>query len=131
MTSPAPLGIIELGEVCARQRAICLDLFEQVGALVTAQNTTAGADQQNSAAACHRHAWHAELWASRAPTIPPVRFEEGVASHRGVFPRVTDAVGYRTVIDQVRRELSTLTTRFDPLLDPSTARVIALVLADL
>jgi len=131
MTSDAPLGIIELGDMCARQRAISLDLFEQLGALVTADLTSAGADQQNYASRCHRHAWHAELWAQRAPTIPSVQFEEAVAAHRGALSAVIDAAGYQIVVDQLRLELQALSTRFDPLLDPPTARVISLVLADL
>jgi hypothetical protein len=146
MTAPTPpdpttLGIIELGQLCARQRAICLDLFEQLGALVTADATPAGADQQIYATACHRHAWHAELWAARTPTIPAVGSEAmgseavgtetSVASFRGELGAAVDAESYQKIIERLRRELTELRTRFDPLLDPSTDRVISLVLADL
>jgi hypothetical protein len=141
MTAPTPLGIIELGRLCARQRAICLDLFEQLGALIVAEATPAGADQQTYATACHRHAWHAELWAARTPTIPAVGTgpvgteaagaEASVAPLRGALGTAVDAESYRNIIERLRRELTELRTRFDPLLDPSTDRVITLVLADL
>ncbi|HUF96627.1 MAG TPA: hypothetical protein VMM60_00775 [Ilumatobacter sp.] len=131
----APLGIIELGAVCARQRAINLDLFERLGNLVTASATTAGADQQLLAAACHRHAWHAELWAGRAPSIPPVHadgaFDRSVDAHRGNLEFVTDVATYHSTAAALRAELTDLLERVDPLLDPSTARTIQLVLADL
>lgn len=135
VTAAAPIGIIELGEVCARQRAICLDLFEQLGALVTAERTSAGADQQHYAAACHRHAWHAELWSNRAPSIPAVQvdgmFERSVARYRCTNEPVTDAASYRRSTEALAEELTELRARIDPLLDPSTVRVISLVLADL
>lgn len=128
-------SIIELGNVCARQRAISLDLFEQLGALVTADATPAGAEQQLFAKACHQHAWHAELWVHRAPTIPPVQghgaFERAVAQQRGVNEPVTDAASYRSAAVALVAELTVLLGQVDPLLDPSTTRTITLVLADL
>lgn len=131
----APLGIIELGAVCARQRAINLDLFERLGGLVTASDTAPGADQQLSATACHRHAWHAELWANRAPNIAPVHaegaFDRSVEAHRGTHEFVTDVGTYRAATDALRTGLTDLLERVDPLLDPSTTRVIQLVIADL
>jgi hypothetical protein len=44
---------------------------------------------------------------------------------------LTDVDGYLAVITELSNELDALTTRFDARLDPSTARVIALVRADL
>ena len=96
------MSIIELGDVCARQRAVSLDLFEQLGALVTADATPAGDEQQLFAKACHQHAWHAELWLQRAPTIPPVQgndaFEQSVVEHRGANEPVADAESYRRTV---------------------------------
>lgn len=131
----APLGIIELGSVCARQRAINLDLFEQLGALVTADGTAPGDDQQLVANACHRHAWHAELWAQRAPAIPSMQldaaFDRSVDSHRGSLASVANAAEYSATAKLLRSELTDLLGRIDPLLDPSTTRIINLVRADL
>lgn len=135
LTSQTPLGIIELGALCARHRAISLDLFEQLGALVTADGMAAGADQQRYAVACHQHAWHAELWSKRAPSIPPLQldggFEQSVLRSRGTNQPVTDTASYRRAAEALTNELTELLARTDPLLDPSTARVISLVLADL
>ncbi len=128
--SAAPLGIVELGDVCARHRALDLDLFEQLGALVTADTTTPGADQQLFATACHRHLEHAELWAGRAPTIPPVDLDASVDAHRGDVV-VTDVASYRATVAALVRELESLLDRVDPLLDPSTHRTVTRVLADL
>ena len=131
----ALLGIIELGSVCARQRAINLDLFEQLGALVTAGGISRGDEQQLAATACHRHAWHAELWAQRAPSIPPVQFggafDRTVDRYRGSLAVVAKSSDYRAAAGVLRGELTELLGRVDPLLDPSTTRTINLVLGDL
>ena len=53
------LGIVELGDVCAAMRAHSLDLF---GSSARVTTTAPGELQRLFAEACHRHAWHAELW---------------------------------------------------------------------
>ena len=120
-----PLGIVELGEVCARMRARSLDAFERCGRWVT--STPPGELQRLLAEACHRHAWHAELWAARAPAIPPVDLEALTAAPRRP-PADVDA--YRALLDELANELDELTPRVDPVLDPSTTRTIALVRTD-
>ena len=122
-----PLGIVELGEVCARMRARSLDAFERCGRWVT--STPPGELQRLLAEACHRHAWHAELWAARAPAIPPVDLEALTAAARraGDLPGVE---AYRELLDELATELDELTSRVDPVLDPSTTRTIALVRTD-
>lgn len=122
----APLGIVELGEVCARLRARSLDAFERCGEWVT--STPPGELQQLLAEACHRHAWHAELWAARAPAIPPVDLEALTAAARRP-PAGVEA--YRALLDELAAELDALTSRVDPALDPSTTRTITLVRTDL
>jgi hypothetical protein len=125
-----PLGIVELGEACALMRARSLDLFEQLGALVT--TTSDPALQRTFAAASHRHAWHAELWAARCPTIPGVDLDALTARHRGI--RLADgppAAAYRAILGELIVELEALDWRVDPELDPGTDRVVALVGADL
>jgi hypothetical protein len=80
------------------------------------------------AEACHRHAWHAELWEARTPTIrvptsAPAEFERLVATDGGDSRRDR----YRAALSGIEAELRALRTRLDPALDPSTARTIDLV----
>jgi hypothetical protein len=122
------LGIVELVEVCARERARALTLFEHLGGWVA---TTSGpALQRLFATAAHRHAWHAQLWADRSPTIPvpPV-----VAEVAAIVEAGDDAdrwTAYATSLGTLLVELGVLRDRIDPDLDPATARVIELVGAD-
>ena len=123
------LGIIELGEVCAAMRAHNLELFEQLGGWVA--DTPDPNLQRLYAEACHRHAWHAQLWAERMPTIPPVEFaaELDVPKPQYVAPHLRASV-YGAGLDQLSTRLDALAVRVDPLLDPATTRTIELVLAD-
>ena len=128
------LGIVELGDVCARLRAVNLDLFAALGAWVT--DTTEPATQRLFAEACHRHAWHAELWADRSPTIPPVDGDALVASHRSSRPDPTTpttdrADTYLAALDTIASEVALVGERIDPRLDPGTRRVVDLVATDI
>ena len=127
--STGPLGIVELAAVCAGMRASSLDLFEELGGWVT----TAGVEHQRwYAVACHRHAWHADLWAARFPTIPPVDLDVAVAdARRSRLPRQPDAEVYRSVLAEMLADLDTLSHRIDPATDPATHRVTSLVGRDL
>lgn len=126
------ITLLDVGALCARMRATSLDLFEQLGAWVL--DTPAGAAQQQWATACHRHAWHAELWAQRAPAIRPFDLDAAVADARGSVgtPSTPDtrAEWYGGVLAALIAELDELTARVDPVLDPSTARTVALVRTD-
>lgn len=127
------ITLLDVGALCARMRAASIDLFEQLGAWVL--DTPAGATQQRWATACHRHAWHAGLWAQRAPTIRPFDLDAAVADARGSVGRPsapdTRSEWYVDVLAALTTELDELTERVDPLLDPSTARTVALVGGDL
>lgn len=127
--SVTPLGIVELGEVCARMRAQSLDLFRELGAWVAA----AGVEQQRwFSTACHQHAWHAELWAQRSPAIPPVDLDAAVAdASRTRLPHEPDAGAYRSLLHSTLAELDELSRRVDVDLDPATQRVLTLVRRDL
>lgn len=126
------IGIVELGEACARIRARSLDLFERLGGWVA--TTGEAALQRLFATACHRHAWHAELWAERAPAIPGVELEMLTARHRHPVPDSGDpgrrSLAYGGALDDLRSELTALAARVDPDLDPGTRRAVALTLAD-
>jgi hypothetical protein len=128
-----PLGIVELAGVCARQQAIGLNLFEVLGGWAT--DTDDGALQRLFLTACHRHAWHAQLWGERAPAIPPVDIAVATAAHRAshaVLDNDIDRIGwYRVQLDSLQAELAATSSRVDAVLDPSTARVVALVSSDL
>lgn len=120
------LGIEELATFCARQRAISLDLFEQLGASVM---TTADPERQRAfATAAHRHAWHAELWAARAPSIPASDLDALTEAQRTDADLVGD---YAELLDRLVDELDELRSRCDAELDPSTHRTVDLVRADL
>ena len=124
------LGIVELHGVCADMRARSLELFEGLGGWVAV--TADGPLQRLFAEACHRHAWHAELWQRRMPTIP--------AASQPVPLRPTPLDGesdqrrgdqYRQALTGLVAELAALRERVDPTLDPSTVRTIDLVVCDL
>jgi hypothetical protein len=121
------LGIIELGDVCAAMRARNLELFATLGRWVT--GTPPGEAQRLFAEACHIHAWHADLWAARTPAIAPVATPP--------FPPLPttgvdqDRRWYSDQLAAITRELTELAARIDRELDPSTARVIDLVTADI
>lgn len=138
MNAPAAeqfVSLVEVAELCARQRAAALDLFEQLGSWVT--DTAPGPDQRRFAAWCHRHAWHAELWAARAPVLREWALGPATDAARG---RIGSPAGAATadrvawhhaVVAGLRAELAELAERVDAELDPSTARTAALVRADL
>lgn len=124
-----PLGIIELGAICADMRARNIDLFEQLGAWVV--DTPDRELQRLFALASHLHAWHAELWAQRAPAIPPVELDTSVAHPPSVVAPADRAAVYGEALDRLLTDLGRLRARVDELLDPSTLRTITLVTADL
>jgi hypothetical protein len=120
------LGILELGGVCATMRTRNLDLFRTLGSWVTASKP--GDLQRLFVEACHRHAWHAELWEARTPVIGTTAFQPSE------LEQLEDIEGDQSRRDRYRSELSgieealrALRTRIDPTLDPSTARTIDLV----
>ncbi len=124
-----PPGIVELVDICHSMQQRNIELFARLAAIVA--NGEAGSSGRLFAEACHRHAWHADLWAARRPVIPveptPVTPTTVAAGDDD-----GDLVGtYRTEIDVIRELLRELTGRVDRDLDPSTARVIELVSADL
>lgn len=132
VTAPA-LGIVELGDVCARQRALSLDLFRELGAWVTADDgNVAGEERRRYSTACHRHAWHAQLWAERSPAIPSVDLDAAVGdASRSRLPDRPSAKAYRSLLDEMIADLERLTQRIDADLDPATRRVLTLVRHDL
>jgi hypothetical protein len=120
------LGIVELGDVCVAMRTHSLDLFARLGAWVS--TTSPGELQRLFADACHRHAWHAELWELRTPAIPLGRATSSPLHDQ------SEVDGDEMRRDRYREELSTLEdelrglrARIDPALDPSTTRTIDLV----
>lgn len=124
------LGIIELGSTCAEMRARNIDLFEQLGRWVV--DTPDPGLQRLFAEASHLHAWHADLWAQRAPVIPPVELDTSVTDPpHAVVPPGDRAAVYSEAVGQLLGDLAQLSARIDVLLDPSTARTIGLVTADL
>jgi hypothetical protein len=124
------LGIVELGEVCAAMAAASLDLFGELGVWVT--SAPPGPRQRWYATACHRHAWHAELWQARSPAVPAVDHDAAVsAARRTRLPTAPDEARYRAELEGLVAVLGAIDERVDPDLDPATTRVITLVRNDL
>jgi hypothetical protein len=132
VVTQSAIGIVELGDACARLRARNLDLFEMTGGWVA--TTPPGVEQRHFATAAHRHAWHAELWARRCPAIPPVDLDALTARHRVSLPEVEPGrrlAAYRARLDTMSTDLDSFASAIDSELDPSTVRVIDLVRSDL
>jgi hypothetical protein len=122
------LGIIELHAVCGRLASQHAELFETLGGWVA--TTTDPVVQQLFAEACHRHAWHADLWTQRRPAIPIEQTDDVAppALHADAADRLH---AYRAAIEAIESATTAIGRRVRPLLDPSTARVVELTLYDL
>lgn len=120
------LSIVELRLECVTMRRWNEQLFELLGAWVA--TTREPRRQQWFALACHRHAWHDELWSQRTPTIPSDDRHEAATPHADPTDR---AAWYTDELGRMRRSLEQLARRVDDRLDPSTARAISLVVADI
>ena len=106
------------------------DLFERLGGWVA--DTPDPALQRLFAEACHRHAWHAELWAERTPAIPTAELgEPATATPVDSTPPAEQAAAYQGDLDRMLGDLRALLDRVDAVLDPSTVRTTSLVVADL
>jgi hypothetical protein len=122
--TPATIGIVELVDVCGRLASRNRALFRRVGGWVADENDPGL--QRWFAIGSHRHAWHAELWEERLPKIPVDRVDDDP-----VDPASDERAGaYRQQLEQMLSDLDALGLRLVPVLDPSTARVISLVRAD-
>ena len=116
----------------AELRAAELALFEQLGSEARATHDAAA---KPVLAACAQHlAWHAELWADRMPAIPDVDVETVTDAARGAVPAPAGGATvetYAAALDALIRRCQTLAGDVDSTLDPATARVCTLVVADL
>lgn len=120
------LGIVELHAVCTDLQRRNQSLFETLGRWVA--TTDPPAVQQLAAEAGHRHAWHAQLWAERTPTIPVT---DPYVPPPAALDDADRLASYRLALGDLLTTVEALTGRIDRQLDPSTARVIDLVTADL
>ena len=124
----AVIAITDLVGVCDEHYARYLGWFALLGERV--RDEPDPELQRLFATAAHRHAWHADLWASRRPAIPHD------ATHALPTP-ASHAIGadlvaaYVAFLDAERAQLARLRAVVDCDLDPSTVRVIDLVDADL
>lgn len=125
-TAIGTVEITELVAVCGRLEATNVALFERLGAWVADESDPAR--QRWFAVAGHRHAWHAELWAERRPRIP---HDAPIGVGETSYDSDDRAEWYARQVTRLQEELAQLEARIDPVLDPSTARVITLVGADL
>jgi hypothetical protein len=119
------LPIVDLLATCEAMRARSRALFEAVGRWVAI--TDDAHDQQLFAAAGHRHAWHARLWAERSPKIPA----QAQPWPPLVAPATPDRVWYAGQLADILDALGVVEASIDPVLDPATARLGALVRVDL
>jgi len=124
------LGIVELHDICERLAARHEDLFRMLGGWVA--DTPDPAAQQLFSEACHRHAWHAELWRGRSPAIPADAAPDAAATATTIEPDAADRLAaYTAAIVEVSATTQEVAGRADPVLDPSTHRVASLTLTDL
>ena len=122
------IAITDLIEVCDEQYARHLGWFELLGQRVRAEPDPKL--QRLFATAAQRHAWHAELWASRRPAIPHDTIH---TLPPAAAPSISGnlATAYLEHLVDERAELARLRASVDRDLDPATVRVIDLVAADL
>lgn len=132
---PGTIAIIELSAVCEAWRRRCERAFEVAGRWAT--SLSAPADQRFFAEASHRHAWHAQLWAARTPSIPRGdRFGAPDGAADDSADRVLDAgaddarSAYHAHVTAMLDDLDALAGAVDPDLDPPTLRTVTLVRAD-
>jgi hypothetical protein len=115
------VSIVDLAARVAELRSIELDLFERMSAAALAVDDPSMTPVLATWA--HRHAWHAQLWADRFPSIPAVALSRPVG-------RSSDADVTRVLGDLIAG-CEALRVDVDDVLDPPTVRVCDLVLADL
>ena len=139
----AHVGIRELAGLAARAIAVELVLFEAFGRWVA--TTSEASVKPALAAASRRHAWHAGLWRERFPVIPGADLDAAVAEARSdigplvealaMFDALPSGAARLAVVDhaaaELAREYRSARAAIEPRLDAPTARVLALVLADL
>jgi hypothetical protein len=134
----ATLPIVELVATCAEMHAVNQQLFERLGGWVAV--TEDPGSQQLFAVACHRHAWHAQLWAARSPAIAVEREQRrspaaaggvGDAREAGGAEPIDRLAWYRDQLDALHAAVRRVAAGVEPLLDPATARVADQVTADL
>jgi len=124
------IPILELGSICVELGSRNNELFARLGTWVI---STADPELQRLfATACHRHAWHAELWEQRTPRIVGVDFESAANAQAAELVGDGDRRGwYRQQLVEIDELLTQLAGQCDPMLDPSTARTLQLVTADI
>jgi hypothetical protein len=141
--SGAHVGIRDLAALVARAIGVELVLFEAFGRWIP--TTSQASAKPLLAAASQRHAWHAELWRARFPSIPDADLDTAVAEARSNHGQLVDALAAFDVLPvgpgrlavvgfaaaELAREYRAVLTTIDPLLDAPTAGVLTLVLADL
>jgi hypothetical protein len=131
--------LADLGRRARRWIAIEELLFETLGGW--ARRLSDPAAQRVFGAWCHRHAWHAELWRSRLPTIDAAGgadddVDAWIAPLRSAINGVTTAdeaiaALRHSVLPALQEAVAEHRDAIDPLLDGPTARILDLVGADL
>lgn len=127
--------IDEVARDARRWAALETMLFDRLGALARSAETPLAA-RTPLATWCHRHAWHAELWAARVPVIPqrPAASDgeglEFVATTRRLIEADPSALVTTVLPAIVDEHLPAHRRRVDRRLDGPTARILDLVTAD-
>ena len=130
-----------LGQLIGAARALELMLFEVLGNWVA--DAEPAALRPLLATCAHHHAWHAELWLARFPTLPGAGAESATDAGRlrlerlesvlRQLPGTDERMGatFGVVVPRYAAWCSSLRATIDHRLDPSTARVLDLVGRDL
>ncbi len=139
--TPGPPGIVELVGIAGGARWLELRLFEALGAWAVSEPMAEAKTLFGSR--CGHHAWHAELWLARIPTLPGVDpaavtlpsgdgYEQAgrrLAGTSTTAERLTAA--YRHALPALATDAAALLERIDERLDGPSTRTLRLVLADL
>ncbi len=109
-------------------------LFEELGRLARSSDTPVAA-RTPLATWCHRHAWHAELWATRVPVVPHHEFatDDGLGFVEETRTLIVDdpSVLVTMVLPSlVADHVAAHRQRIDRRVDGPTARILDLVAAD-
>lgn len=138
--SPTSTATIHgLADRVAAYRALDLLLFEVIGSWIT--ETTSANLRPYFAAWSQHHAWHAELWAGRFPSVPDIDLSSHTDSAAGRLAAVHESVP-QTDVDRIRFLADELLPQLEAILvehratvvtelDAPTGRVLDLVIDDI
>lgn len=143
-TAPRPdagaLPLLESARILGGYRWLEARLFEVLGGWV--RSTEAPALKVLLDDHAHQHAWHAELWLARLPSLRELSPDEVTAPPSDALAGAVDAVAaapsaierlvgvHRVLLPRLVTTYESHLARTDPVADGAVARTLRLILAD-